>query len=97
MAQPCQPPISDAERRLGELLENAPDAIFEFDSDGKIVLLNRMAEHLFAYAREELLGQTVEVLVPEHFRSAHVGHRSSFVQQPVKRPMGTSLKLESPC
>lgn len=87
--------ISDAERRLGELLESAPDAIFEFDADGRIVLLNRMAEQMFGYAREELLGQTVEALVPEHLRSAHVWHRSRYLQHPVTRSMGASLKLEA--
>ena len=95
MPQYGRAPISDAERRLGELMESAPDAILEFDSDGRIVLLNRMAEQLFGYARAELLGQTVKVLVPEHLRSAHVGHRSRYMQQPVTRPMGASLKLEA--
>ena len=54
MAQPGQTTISDAERRLGDLLESAPDAIIQFDSDGRIVLMNRMAEQLFGHTREEL-------------------------------------------
>ncbi|HVY91675.1 MAG TPA: PAS domain-containing sensor histidine kinase [Bryobacteraceae bacterium] len=95
MAQSSKKPTSEAERRLGELLESAPDAIFEFDSDGRIVLLNRMAEQLFGYTRNELMGRTVEDLVPEHLRGAHVGHRSSYMQHPVTRPMGASLKLEA--
>ena len=57
MAQCSRKPISDAERRLGELLESAPDAILELDNEGRIVLLNRMAEQQFGYTREELLGQ----------------------------------------
>jgi PAS domain S-box-containing protein len=95
MAQSSKKPISEAERRLGELLESAPDAIFEFDSDGRIVLLNRMAEQLFGYTREELMGRMVEDLVPEHLRGAHVGHRSNYMGHPVTRPMGASLKLEA--
>jgi PAS domain S-box-containing protein len=63
--------IRDIEHRFWELLESAPDAIFEFDGDGRIVLLNRMAEQLFGYVREELLGQPVEVLVPEVLREVH--------------------------
>ena len=88
-------PISDAERRLGELLESAPDAILELDNEGRIVLLNRMAEQLFGYTREELLGQTVEALVPEALRTAHKRYRSEYLSQPVTRPMGSGLKLEA--
>jgi PAS domain S-box-containing protein len=88
-------PISDAERRLGELLESAPDAILELDNEGRIVLLNRMAEKLFGYTREELLGQTVETLVPEALREAHKRHRTHYLNQPVTRPMGSGLKLEA--
>ena len=60
MAQQSLKAVSDAERRLGELLESAPDAILELDKEGRIVLLNRMAEQLFGYSREEMLGLTVE-------------------------------------
>ena len=65
MTQYARNSVSDAERRLGELLESAPDAILEFDHNGRIVLLNRMAEQLFGYTREELLGQTVEALLTQ--------------------------------
>src|ERR1019366_1285857 len=95
MAQYGRLPISDAERLLGELLESAPDAILELDHAGRIVLLNRMAEQLFGYTREELLGQTVEALVPEALRNAHLRHRSQYLSQPVTRPMGSGLKLEA--
>jgi len=88
-------PISDAERRLGELLESAPDAILELDNEGRIVLLNRMAEKLFGYTREELLGQAVEVLVPEDLGAAHQRHREKYLSHPVTRPMGSGLKLEA--
>src|SRR5437879_692793 len=87
-------PISDAERRLGELLESAPDAIFEIDQSGKILLLNRMAERLFGYDRVELLGQTLEVLLPENLRNTHRGHRARYLENPVTRPMGHALNLK---
>ena len=60
-----------AERRFRELLEAAPDAIIEVDSEGRIVLLNRVTEDLFGYRREELLGQPVELLVPENLLATH--------------------------
>jgi PAS domain S-box-containing protein len=95
MAQCGRKPVSEAERRLGELLESAPDAILELDSEGRIVLLNRMAEQLFGYTRGELLGQTVDALVPEALREAHTRHREQYLSQPVTRPMGSGLKLEA--
>jgi PAS domain S-box-containing protein len=95
MAQYGRKPVSEAERRLGELLESAPDAILELDNEGRIVLLNRMAEQLFGYTREELLGQTVDALVPEALREAHKRHREQYLSQPVTRPMGSGLKLEA--
>ena len=95
MPQHSLRPISDAERRLGELLESAPDAILELDADGRIVLLNRMAEQLFGYTREEMLGLTVEALVPEAARGAHQRHRAQYLSHPVTRPMGSGLKLEA--
>jgi len=85
-------PIS-AERHLGELLESAPDAILEIDNEGRIAFLNRMAEQLFGYTRKELLGQAVEVLVPETLREAHKRRRVQYLNQPVTRPMGSGLKL----
>src|ERR1022692_3047516 len=95
MAQHSLKTISDAERRLGELLESAPDAILELDKDGRIVLLNHMAEQLFGYTREEMLELTVEALVPETFRGAHERHRAQYLSQPVTRPMGSGLKLQA--
>jgi PAS domain S-box-containing protein len=80
---------------LGELLESVPDAILDFDNEGRIRLLNRMAERLFGYTREELLGETVEVLVPEALREAHKRHRVQYLNQPVTRPMGSGLMLEA--
>ena len=82
MARYSRKPISDAERRLGELLESAPDAILELDDKGRIVLLNRMAEQLFGSTREELLGQTVDALVPEALRNAHKRHRTKYLCRP---------------
>ena len=78
MPQHSLKPVSDAERRLGELLESAPDVILELDKDGRIVLLNQMAEKLFGYTRGEMLGLTAEALLPEAFRNAHARHRARY-------------------
>ena len=70
------------------LFESAPDAAIVVDADGRIVLANAHVEELFGYSRDELLGQTVELLVPERFREAHVDQRRGYAAEPRKRPMG---------
>jgi PAS domain S-box-containing protein len=80
--------------RFRELLEAAPDAIIEVDREGRIVLLNRVAEQLFGYGREELLGRPVEILIPESARSGHHEHRREYWAHPSTRPMGTGLVLK---
>ena len=84
-----------AERRFRQLLEAAPDAILEVDSAGKVVLLNETAEKMFGYSREELLGLSVETLVPAAMRGAHAQHRHSYTSQPQMRPMGIGLELKA--
>jgi PAS domain S-box-containing protein len=75
------------------LFESVPDAIVIVNQDGEIVLVNSQTERLFGYRREELLGQHVEMLVPERFRDRHVGFRTGYVTEPLTRPMGAGLEL----
>jgi PAS domain S-box-containing protein len=82
-----------AESRFRELLEAAPDAILEVDADGRIVLLNAVAEKMFGYSREELLGRPVELLVPFDVRGRHGQHRAAYSSHPSTRPMGSGLDL----
>ncbi len=90
----------DSERRHEEaklrgLLDSAPDAMIGVDPDGAIVFANLQAEALFGYSRAELLGRTMEMLLPEEIRERHVGHRRRFGQQPKTRPMGAGLELSA--
>jgi PAS domain S-box-containing protein len=75
------------------LLDEAPDAMVCVAADGRIVLVNAEAERLFGYEREELIGQPVEILVPEGARGVHSEHRAGYVAEPRHRPMGTNLPL----
>jgi PAS domain S-box-containing protein len=82
-----------AEEKFGALLEAAPDAIVIVNKDGRIVLANAQTQKLFGYARQELLGQAIEILVPQRFRNAHPGHRIGFFAKPTARSMGADLEL----
>jgi PAS domain S-box-containing protein len=77
-----------AESLFRALLESAPDGVVVVDGGGSIVLLNRMAECVFGYERDELIGQPVEMLIPEEFRERHQANRDRFLAQPEFTTMG---------
>jgi PAS domain S-box-containing protein len=82
-----------AEAKFRGLLESAPEGVVIVDEAGLIQIVNRQTEVLFGYPRAELLGQPVEVLLPERFRGRHVRHRTGYQRDPHTRPMGTGLEL----
>ena len=75
------------------ILEAIPDALVAVNQQGVIVKTNSQAEAMFGYTRDELIGQRVEVLVPERQRSAHDQHRVEFHERPKIRRMGSGLDL----
>jgi protein-histidine pros-kinase len=81
------------ERRYRDLLDAAPDAMVIVDGHGEIVLVNQQTERTFGYHRDELLGRSVEALVPERFRGGHGAHRAAYLHEPRPRPMGSGLEL----
>ena len=85
--------LTESEDRFRDLLETAPDAIFRVDPEGRIRLVNGHAERMSGYSRDELVGQPVELLVPEAQRGVHIEHRRRFAERPTTRPMGTGINL----
>ncbi len=82
-----------AEEKFRGLLEAAPEAMVIVNANGEIVLVNSQTEKLFGHSRAELLGKPVEMLVPERWRSGHMGLRREYVMNPRSRPMGADLEL----
>ncbi len=85
--------LARARRMLEGLFEFAPDAIVVVSAAGLIASLNRQAEAVFGYSRQELVDKPVEWLIPQRFRAQHVGHRESYMANPHARPMGARLQL----
>ena len=82
-----------ADQKFKDLLEAAPDAMVIVDSQGRIVLVNSQAVKLFGWSRAELLGQQIELLVPERYSDRHPDHRHRFFAEPRSRAMGAGLDL----
>ena len=82
-----------AEDRFRLLVETAPTGILICDGQGCITEANTQLQRMFGYTSEELVGQPVEMLVPEQHRGTHVGHRTGYVNNPQARPMGTGMEL----
>jgi PAS domain S-box-containing protein len=76
-----------------DLLETLPDAIVAVNRDGAIVQVNSQTQELFGYSRDELIGQKIEMLVPERYRRQHHHHRENFAETPKTRRMGADLDL----
>ncbi|MCC6321462.1 MAG: response regulator [Phycisphaerales bacterium] len=82
-----------SEEEFRTLLEAAPDALIISDEQGRIVLVNAQTERLLGYRRDELIGQPIEILVPERTRAAHPGLRRRYHENPEVRAMGSGMEL----
>jgi PAS domain S-box-containing protein len=90
--------VAEEERRKSEellrgLFEFAPDTVVVVDHDGKILRVNAQIEKMFGYTGDELMGESIEALLPERFRGRHAEHRAHYISEPHTRPMGAGLKL----
>src|SRR5436190_13799361 len=85
--------MPDQDQLFRFAVESAPNAMLMVDASGRISLVNAHTETLFGYSRAELLGLSIERLVPERFRGGHPGHRDSFIHHPRARLMGAGRDL----
>ncbi len=85
--------LRENEAKLRAFLESAAQGILTIDARGRIEMVNAKAEELFGYTRAELVGQQLEILVPERLRGVHVRHRADYLAAPRARPMGAGLDL----
>ena len=83
----------DTEITFELAIEASPSGVLVVDASGAIVRVNREVERQFGYTRGELVGRSVDLLVPEHLRAAHATFREDFVHAPVARPMGEGREL----
>jgi len=82
-----------AEDRFRVMVETAPTGIVIADERGRIAEVNAQALQMFGYDRGELIGEAIEILLPERLRSSHQGHRSGYTKEPRVRPMGVGMEL----
>jgi PAS domain S-box-containing protein len=75
------------------LMETAPDAMVVVNHNGWILLVNSQAEKLFGFSREEMLGRTIEMLIPQRYRTQHSAIRNTYFDNPRVRPMGAGFSL----
>ena len=79
--------------RFRLVVESAPNAMLMVDQAGQILLVNSETEKLFGYLQEALVGQSVDILVPQRFRGEHSRHREAFFDQPTARAIGAGRDL----
>ena len=85
----------DSEQQFRLIVEAAPNGMLLVDESGTIVMVNASGHHQFGYEREELLGKSVEMLIPGPFRSDHRQHRAGFIKAPQVRSDRKSTRLNS--
>lgn len=81
------------EEKFQLTVESAPNAMIMANHEGRIILVNKQTERLFGYTKGELLGQSIDILVPQRYRERHGEYRGAFLRQPTVRPMGAGRDL----
>jgi PAS domain S-box-containing protein len=87
--------IPGTKEAIGTIIDHLPDATILIHRDGRMVMVNEQTCELFGYSYDELVGESIDILVPEGLRTVHTTHRARYVEQPVHRPMGEGLELRA--
>ncbi len=85
--------LISSQKRFELAVEASPNGMVMIDEKGKIVLLNSQTEEMFGYERDELMGETIDILLPDRFRKSHKTYRNKFSESPESRPMGRGREL----
>jgi PAS domain S-box-containing protein len=85
--------VRESEGKLRAFLESAAQGVVTIDPKGRIDLVNAKMVEIFGYSREELIGQSLEILLPQRFHDVHASHRALYFHNPHPRPMGLGLDL----
>ena len=85
--------LRESEGMTRRIIETSPDAVLMVNSDRRIILVNRRAEQMFGYSGEEMLGESIDMLVPERYRDAHARHGGDFTATPHMRMMSAGMNL----
>jgi PAS domain S-box-containing protein len=87
--------LQSTNRQFRDILEHTPQAVLMLNAEGRILLANAMAQTIFGYTRQEMVGQPVEMLLPEAMRLTHTQLRHEFMSDPQTRPMGSGIDLRA--
>ncbi len=88
-----QEKLRSSEQKFRTLLDSAPDPMVVVNESAVIIMVNAQAETVFEYDRDEMLGQRIELLIPQRYRDEHVQHRDQYIHAPTARSMGASKEL----
>jgi PAS domain S-box-containing protein len=77
------------------LMESLAESLIVVDLEGKIILINKRTEEIFGYTKEEVVGQSLDILLPEKFIQVHSQHVQTYLREPHIRPMGQGLELSA--
>jgi PAS domain S-box-containing protein len=92
-SEPVDSALAKSEARFQRVVEAAPSAMVMIGGSGRIEMVNAQAERLFGYPRTEMLGQPIEMLVPERYRAEHPARRGAYLDEPQARAMGAGRDL----
>ncbi len=91
----CNGELQKYKKKLNQLLDSSPDAMVFVNTNNMITMVNTQFEHMFGYTQDEVTGKELDILIPERFRDKHKDRVTSFLSNPMPRPMGMNLEIHA--